>query len=63
MNIELAVVSVVFGPFILIRFLQSLGAAAASAGQGPPPRFQPKQGLNGSPSWPVTMGEPGAHRR
>ena len=49
MNIELAVVSVVFGPFILIRFLRSLGAAAASAGQGPPPRFQPKQGLKRKP--------------
>jgi hypothetical protein len=46
MNIERAVVIVVFGPLILIRFLRSLANHAQRAqAKAPPPRLQPKQGL------------------
>jgi hypothetical protein len=45
-NIELAVVIVVFGPIILIRFLRSLFARSRRApALAPPQRLQPKQGL------------------
>jgi len=45
-KIELAVIIVVFGPIILIRFLRSLSARARRArGKAPPRSLQPKQGL------------------
>jgi hypothetical protein len=45
-NIELAVVIVVFGPIILIRFLRSLANHARRArAKAPPQRLQRKQGL------------------
>ena len=46
MKIELAVVVVVFGPIILIRFLQSVANRARRArAKAPPQRLQLKQGL------------------
>jgi hypothetical protein len=45
-NIELAVVIVVLGPIIMIRFLRSLANHARRArALAPPQRLQPKQGL------------------
>ena len=46
MKIELAVVVVVFGPIILIRFLRSVANRARRArAKAPPQRLQLKQGL------------------